>query len=236
MADNVNINQQELLKKLKAIGGDLWGLTGGQLAGNPAEETKTAEENREAKGKPAGKKPANPPVKKEKDSLESLWFKVDETIDWTDALAHAFPSDGLTPQNLWDFYRSQAEKVLQGDLNAYREVLKRTNPLGELTAYADGLSMRVPDADRAEAIFTCNHDLLQKKGKRYLSAMGVRIARDLMACLPVCEAGVTAYDQGEEVMRVTYTREQLMHKNLRFFDPVAVTEACGAEFGEAVGS
>ena len=234
MADNLSINQAELLKKLKAISGDLWGMTG-PTAGNPADGAQPAVEKPEEKAKPGVKKPAVVPGKKDPDNLDTLWFKIDETIDWTDALAHATPSDGLTPQGLWEFYRSQAAKVLRGDLGAYREVLKRTNPLGELTNYADGLSMRVPDADRAEGTFTCNHALLEKKGKAYLSAMGVRIARDLMACLPVIEAGVTAYDQGEEVMQVTYSREQLMHKNLQFSDPVTVTEACGAVFGPALG-
>ena len=92
--------------------------------------------------------------------------------------------------------------------------------------------MRAPNADRLEAQFTCKPEYLESDGKKYLSAMGVRIARDLMACLPVSEIGVKALADGETVMEVTYTREQMMHRNFSFLDPVAFTEECGAVFGE----
>ena len=90
--------------------------------------------------------------------------------------------------------------------------------------------MRAPDADRVEGHFNCRKEYLDADGKKYLSAMGVRIARDLLACLPVSEVGVKALLDGRTVMDVTYSREQLMHRNFSFLDPAALTEECGAEF------
>ena len=60
--------------------------------------------------------------------------------------------------------------------------------------------------------------------------MGVRIARDLLACLPVSEVHVTASWQGKTVLDAVYRREQLLHRNFSFLDPVRLTEECGAIF------
>ena len=204
----------ELLKKMRAITSDLWGESP-DVAAEP---------------KPQAEKPARVVVKQPDIGIDNLWMTADETIDWTDALAHEYPADGLTSIRLWNFYHKQAEAVLSGDTKAYAEVLKKANPLGELTAFAEGISMRAPDADRVEAQFNIRKEYMESGGKKYLSAMGVRIARDLLACLPVSEVGVKAVQDGKTVMEVTYRREQLMHRNFSFLNPVELTEECGAKF------
>ena len=204
----------DLLKKMRAITADLWGESP-DVAAEP---------------KPKAEKPARVVVKRPEIGIDNLWMTADETIDWTDALAHEYPADGLTNLRLWNFYHKQAEAVLTGDTKAYAEVLKKANPLGELTAFAEGISMRAPDADRVEAQFNIRKEYLDADDKKYLSAMGVRIARDLLACLPVSEVEVKAVQDGKTVMEVTYGREQLMHRNFSFLDPVKLTEECGAEF------
>ena len=203
----------DLLKKMRAITADLWGESP-DVAAEP---------------KPKAEKPARVVVKRPEIGIGNLWMTADETIDWTDALAHEYPADGLTNIRLWSFYHKQAEAILSGDTKAYAEVLKKANPLGELTAFAEGISMRAPDADRVEAQFNVRKEYLDADGKKYLSAMGVRIARDLLACLPVSEVGVKAVWDGKTVMEVTYRREQLLHRSFSFLDPVKLTEECGAE-------
>ena len=216
MSEDINrlAETNELLKKMRAITADLWG----ESPDVPAEP------------KPKAEKPARVVVKRPEIGIDNLWMTADETIDWTDALAHEYPTDGLTNIRLWSFYHKQAEAVLSGDTKAYAEVLKKANPLGELTTFAEGISMRAPDADRVEAQFNIRKEYLDAEGKRYLSAMGVRIARDLLACLPVSEVGVKAVQDGRTVMEVTYRREQLMHRNFSFLNPVKLTEECGAGF------
>ena len=224
-AQNLNRNQMDLLKKLAAIGSDLWG-------GMPS----AAYQKEEAQDKPAQEKQSQPEPKKKKENpvenaIRSLWKTADETVDWTDALAHSAPADGLTGRRLWGFYHKMAEKVLAGDLGAYTEVLKTSNPLGELTGFAESINMRAPSADRLESTFVCKDEMMKEDKKLYLSAMGLRIARDLLACLPVNEVRVTAEKDGKEVFSVTYPRQQLLHRNFSFVDPVRLAEECGAKFG-----
>ena len=205
----------ELLRRMKAIASDLWR--------EPPEDVVPEPKKQEAK-------PAKVVVRKPKIGIDNLWMTADETIEWTDALAHEWPTDGLTPQHLWEFYHKHAEDVLNGDRGAYTEVLRKANPLGELMEYAHGISMRAPDPDRLEAMFTGRDEHMEENAKQYLSAMGVRIARDLLACLPVSEVHVTASWQGKTVMDALYRREQLLHRNFSFLDPVQLTEECGAVF------
>ena len=205
----------ELLKKMRAIASDLWREPPEDVTAEP----KTPE-----------KPPVRAVVRRTKFDIDNLWMTADETIDWTDALAHEWPSDSLTSIALWKFYHRNAEAVLNGDVASYAEVLRKSNPLGELMDFAGEINMRVPDPDRVEATFTVKGEYMEKDAKKYLCAMGVRIARDLLACLPVSEVRVTASWKGETVMDAVYHREQLLHKNFSFLDPVKLTEECGAVF------
>ena len=108
--------------------------------------------------------------------------------------------------------------------------LRDITPLGELTDFAEGISMRAVSESRLESTFVCRQEHMQKNRKLYLSGMGLRIARDLLACLPVEEVAVTAEDEGTEVFCVTYTRQQLLHRNFAFTDPILLAKESGAEF------
>ena len=212
---SMSSNQLELLKKLKNVGSDLWGaITDPDGAQNSAEGKPRAEATE--------KKPPNP--------MDAVWKTADETIDWTDALAHSSPTDGLTSQRLWNFYHKLAGRVLAGDLDAYTEVLKAANPLGELTDYAESITMRAPSADRLESCFECKEELMGRNRKRYLAAMALRIARDLLACLPVNEVAVKGEREGKTVFETTFRRHDLLHRNFAFLDPVELAEECGAKF------
>ena len=211
-----SMDQNEFMKRMKAIASDLWGSVA------PAEEQNPAAETQKEATPPAAEKP--------KTDIQSIWKTADETIDWTDALAHSTPTDGLTGPRMWAFYHKHAQKVLEGDLDAYTEVLQKANPLGELTQYAENITMRAPDPDRLESCFTCRKEYTEKNRKLYLAAMGLRIARDLLACLPVEEVTVTGEEDGTKVFEATYSREQLLHRNFVFTDPVELAKECGAEF------
>ena len=213
---STGIEQNEFMKRMKAIASDLWGSVAPaeEIPDDPGEQTQ-----------PVPKTPEKP-----KTDIQGLWKTADETIDWTDALSHSTPTDGLTGQRMWAFYHKHAEKVLSGDLNAYTEVLQKANPLGELTEFAENITMQAHSQERLESCFICKKELMEQNRKLYLSAMGLRIARDLLACLPVEEVTVTAEDEGKTVFSATYTRQKLLHRNFAFTDPVALAKECGAAF------
>ena len=221
MSDQYNspMDQNEFMKRMKAIASDLWG---GVM---PVATTETP-----AAAEPAQPRPAVKETEKPGTEIKNLWKTADESIDWTDALSHSTPADGLTTPKMWSFYHKHAERVLAGDLDAYTEVLQKANPLGELTDYAENISMRALSASKLESTFICKAGYMEKNRKLYLSAMGLRIARDLLACLPVEEVTVKGEYAGETVFTATSPRLQLLHRNFMFVDPVELSVECGAEF------
>ena len=216
--NNNPMDQNEFMKRMKAIASDLWGgvmpVATTETPAAPAQQSK----------------PAPKPQEKPGTDIRNLWKTADETIDWTDALSHSSPTDGLTGPKMWAFYHKNAEKVLSGDLAAYTEVLQKANPLGELTDFAEHISMRAVTEAQLESVFVCKGDLLEKNRKLYLSAMGLRIARDLLACLPVEEVVVKGTFEEKDVFTVTYPRHQLLHRNFMFVDPIELSQECGAIF------
>lgn len=216
-------SQEKLRKILQTTAADIWGGMPG--TGTPARPASTAA----AAGKPAEKPQSAPAKKLQFPALTTVWKTADETVDWTEVLAHDRPVDGLTSMRLWEYYRKYAERVLKGDLQAYVEVLSATNPLGDLTPMAANLQMRTPDADTLQASFECCPEYVNKARELYLCGLSLRIARDLFAVLPVCRVQVEATENGTTVFRNTYERDTLRDVNFKFLDPVAFAKAHGAE-------
>ena len=227
--------QEELMRRLKSIGVDLWG---GGTAEEAVERDFAAEaapgtskkEPASSGNKPAGKETEakkKPVSAKEKVGIENLWITADETIDWTEALLRESPRDGLTSPRIWSFYHRMAEKVLSGSTEAYAEVLTTLNPLGDLTEYVSGMVLRTPGADRVECEFECQPEDLEKYGRDYLGALSLRIARDLLAALPVTEVRVTGNLNGENRVEVTFRREQLLKRKMAFLKPADFVTECG---------
>lgn len=165
--------------------------------------------------------------------FEQFWKIADESVDWTEALAHEHSTDGLTSPQLWSFFHEHAARVLDGDVEAYVEVLKASNPLGDLLPYARGFNVKAESADRLTVTFDGLPAYLRRpesERKRYLAGICLRAARDLMALLPACETCVVAREQDQPLLEVTFTRQELQKVRFSFVDPVAFVEACGGVF------
>ena len=105
---NTSMDQIEFMKRMKAIASDLWG---GVMPSYPAEEAPAAEKKEE---------PAPQETTVKKPGMDAIWKTADETVDWTDALAHSTPTDGLTAPRIWAFYG------LHGN-NSYLVLLRQSN-------------------------------------------------------------------------------------------------------------
>ena len=202
----------ELLAGLSNIVDDLWGES-------PASAT--------PKPRPAdAPQPAFPP-------FQQLWKVADETVDWTDALAHQEPMDGLTDPALWAVYHRYAARVLAGDTDAYLAVIEAMQPLGDLSAYAEGFDIAAPSPEAVHASFRALPLYLGKpepEAQRYLAGMAVRVARDLFALLPVTQVKVDALLGDRKRLTVCFEKAEMMKVRFAFIDPVAFALQCGGTF------
>ena len=161
--------------------------------------------------------------------FEQLWQVADETVDWTEALVREHPADGLTSETLWQFFHENAQAVLDGDIQAYMTVLKAANPLGDLKPYARAYTVRTTDADELTCDFEVDPAYLSSsegEAQRYLCGVSLRVARDLMALLPVSRVTVHARQDENPLLDVTYPREMLQRVRFSFVDPVDLTKEC----------
>ena len=163
--------------------------------------------------------------------FDQLWSSVDETVDWMEMLAHDMPNDGLTTSAQWATYRRYAAQVLNGDPAAYLAVLKLADPLKDLTPWAEKFDTVCVSADMLRVTFTAIPELLQREGSRYPAGMSLRIARDLMALLPVLQVEVLTWCEDKPCMQVLFERSELQKVRFGFIDPVGFALQCGATFG-----
>ena len=205
------MTNRDLRRALSDVAKDLWGSP----APAPAEPTEDA-----------AFAPSFPP-------FEQLWITADESIDWTDALAHAAPTDGITPPDKWSLLHKHAAQVLSGDLNAYLEVLKAVDPLKDLSPYAAAFHVETTSADCLTLRITAAPAYMQgteEEVRRYLCGLSLRAARDLMALLPVCRVCVHVQKEEKALLDVAFDRAEMQKVRFSFLDPVTFALQCGAKF------
>ena len=207
----------ELLAGLSTIVDDLWGETP-----SPA-----------ATASPAAPRPRPIAPEPEFPSFTQLWKVADDTVDWTDALGRATPPDGLTDPEDWALYHRYAGKVLAGDTDAYLDVIKAMQPLGDLGAYAASFDIAAPSADTLTASCQALPGYLEKPGeeaRRYLAGMAVRVARDLFALLPVTRVEVAMMKGEKALLTVPFDKAEMLRVRFAFIDPVDFAISCGGAF------
>ncbi len=182
-------------------------------------------------GIPSVPQPAPEPEKPGTPPFEEYWRRADERIEWTEVLMNDKPRDGLTDTETWRFLHERAKRVLEGDLKAYAEVLKRADPLADLKHYAEHVTVSAPDSDKVVVQFEALADQQgDVEDRRLLAGLSLRCARDVMALLPVNEVEVSGKLPDGAGLSVTYPRETLRKARFGFIDPVSFSEACGAVY------
>jgi hypothetical protein len=153
----------------------------------------------------------------------------------------------------WSSLHTLAKEILEGDVDAYFQVIEEMNPLDDLLEFGSGFEFGANDGRTIEVEFRVKSDQVvpkemlsltqtgklsrkeMTKTKRcdliqdYVSSCAIRIARDMMALLPVEKVIVHAVEQGlntstgyeEEmtVLSVAFERSQLQRLNFDRIDP-----------------
>lgn len=214
-----------LLDGLADIAQDLWASlpesTPGDAPGDAPSATPDASPSKAA-SLPTAETPSDAPAAFQPVSLPftNLWSVADEPIDWTEVLSSATPTDAFTTQEKWTRYRQWANQVLAGDTDVYLQVLKAVNPMADLTAYTQSLSVTTRSSDVVEAVFCVRDDLLENDGEHYLCGLSLRIARDLFATLPINHVIVIAKKQDTICKTIDFSRAALHGVRFAFINPV----------------
>ena len=155
------------------------------------------------------------------EDISDLYTHCDEAVDWTEILVSTSAEDLFMEDNTWKFYKSVAGKVLAGDIDTYLQVIETIRPLDDLLAFGGNFEfgtdnptvMEIEFNVMPEDVLGCNYsnELLQE----YVCACSIRVARDIMALLPVNTVKIVAVFRNKELLQVTFDRYAMSRVNYR---------------------
>lgn len=164
-------------------------------------------------------------------TLKSIHKASDDTIDWTEVLVSPVAPDESYNQEMWRYYHSVAGKVLSGDIDTYLQLIYEVNPLDDLLAYGGNFEFGTDNPQKIEVEFSINetalsvakrqmsrsdyNDLLQD----YVCSVCIRIARDMLALLPVLHVIVHAVLNEKTIVSVIFDRTSLSKVKFGYIDP-----------------
>ena len=150
-----------------------------------------------------------------------LYTCCDENVDWTEILVSTSAEELLMDNEIWKFYKSVANRVLAGDIDTYLQVIERVRPLDDLLSYGGDFEFGTDNPNVMEIEFNVmpedvlgadyNIELLQE----YICACSIRVARDIMALLPVSQVNVDTVLDNKTILSVKFDKATMLGVNFK---------------------
>ena len=155
------------------------------------------------------------------EAIKRIYLYEDAPVDWTELIAGATADDLLMDQTVHAYCAQMAPRILSGDVDAYLEVIERMRPVDDLALYSGDFEFGTDKPNYIEVEFVANPERVLRDGvsdamlEEFVSAVAVRVARDLFALLPVTKVLVHVEISGNTVLSVNFIRNQLCNINFR---------------------
>lgn len=155
------------------------------------------------------------------EAIKRIYLYEDAPIDWTELIAGATAEDLLMDQTVHAYCAQMASRILSGDVDAYLEVIERLRPVDDLALYSGDFEFGTDKSTYIEVEFAASPERVLRDGvsdamlEEFVSAVAVRVARDLFTLLPVAKVLVHVEINGNTVLSVNFVRNQLCNINFR---------------------
>ncbi|MCD7892058.1 MAG: DUF4236 domain-containing protein [Erysipelotrichaceae bacterium] len=169
-------------------------------------------------------------IQLDQSTVKSIHKTCDDSIDWTEVLVSSEPPDDSYNKEMWQYYHNFAPKILQGDINAYLQLIYEVNPLDDLLAYGGQFEFGTDDAKKIEVEFVVDDSTLTNAKRSlstkeynnllqdYVCSVCIRIARDMFALLPVNNAVIHAVLNGNLILSVNFDRYTITKIKFGYID------------------
>lgn len=153
-----------------------------------------------------------------RDLIEGIYEVADTFINWRQILIEDYNTD--IPN--WDYLKARAEKVLNGDLETYFEIISDLNPVDDLLRFGSEFECGTEDPRMLSVHFCVNSSQVLKNIEHlpkyeynellqdYVCGCAIRVARDLFAILPFRRVIINAENQGKDILSVEFTRNEMI--------------------------
>lgn len=149
------------------------------------------------------------------EAIKRIYLYENAPIDWTELIAGATADDLLMDQTEHAYCAQMAPRILSGDVDAYLEVIERMRPVDDLALYSGDFEFGTDKPSYIEVEFATRPERVLRDGtsdallEEFISAVAIRVARDLFALLPIGKVLVHVVMNEKNVLSVTFVREQL---------------------------
>lgn len=165
------------------------------------------------------------------ESINAIYNVSDEVIDWKNILIS--DSDGTEKQ---DYFKSRVEKILNGDIDTYFEVISDLNPFDDLIRYGSEFECGTDDPRMIEIHFEVNSSSVLKDAKElpkqdynellqdYVCGCAIRVARDMFALLPLRHILINASDKNKLILSVDFKKRAFLNLDFENLDASDIVE------------
>lgn len=155
------------------------------------------------------------------DDIKRLYMYSDAPVDWTELISGTSADELFMNLDTHRYCMQMASRILSGDVDAYLEVIERMRPVDDLALYSGDFEFGTDSPTYIEVEFCAYPERVLQNGssdmllEEFISAVAVRVARDLMALLPVSKVLTHIEIDGNTVLSVKFARGELGLKNFR---------------------
>ena len=170
------------------------------------------------------------------EALRGIHKSFDEPVDWEEFAGSDTPPDGSYNADKWAYFHENAPAVLAGDIDAYLQVIYEVGPLDDLLEFGGQFQFGTDRASLMEVEFTVNEETLESQRleknviqfydllQDYVCSTCIRIARDILALLPVAEVVVHAVLGEDTVVSARFDRATMDTIKFGWVDPSDVLD------------
>ena len=126
-----------------------------------------------------------PDVKLPSTMVTELFEHCDYPVKWIDVITNAQPPDNVYNPETWEYLRSKAIAVFEGNVEAMLEIIERINPYDDLLDYLTDFEFEADDAECIEVTCRVIQNSLGSEKEDAAASLLIRLARDTFALLPV---------------------------------------------------
>lgn len=155
------------------------------------------------------------------DDIKRLYMYSDAPVDWTELISGSSADELLMDLDTHRYCMQMASRILSGDVDAYLEVIERMRPVDDLALYSGDFEFGTDSPTYIEVEFCAYPERVLQNGssdmllEEFISAVSVRVARDIMALLPVSKVLIHVEIDGKTVLSANIARGELCLKNFR---------------------
>ena len=138
-----------------------------------------------------------------------LFEHCDYPVKWIDVLTCKEPPEDGYNLETWEYLRSKAIAVFEGNVDAMLDIVEHINPYDDLLDYLTEFKFEADDAECLEITCSMLRGSLGKEKEDAAASLIIRLARDTFALLPVASIRIHVNNAPPSIISDVYFERDL---------------------------